>query len=404
MQINLKIFFFFVLSTNVVFAQIVPSFQGVYDKKSTSFSTSSSLIFDGSNDKITTNGTLASLSGFTLELWLYPHSASGSMAIIGENNLIEFGYGSATSLRIWTNSGGNKSWSFNSTTFPFNTWHHVAVVGDATASPYLRIYVNGDLKASGGSNPGSTFGVGHNPTSYTIYLAKTVWGTGDNYYDGLMDEVRIWNDLRTQDEIKANMFKHLNGDENNLQAYYKMSTATGTTLVDNSSNSNDGTITGATWGTTYVPLGDLNSSYQTDMEGLWEATGTSASQASSGLTMTVSQTLSEENFAVFGNNNTSSTSTSDIPSGTAIRSARIWQVDKSGTVSASVIIDISEATGNSPTVGDASNYKLLHRIGTSGNFTIVATGGSVSGDNITFSGVTLHKGFYVISSTDSSNL
>ena len=404
MQINLKIFFFFVLSTNVVFAQIVPSFQSVYDKKSTSFSTSSSLIFDGSNDKITTNGTLASLSGFTLELWLYPHSASGSMAIIGENNLIEFGYGSATSLRIWTNSGGNKSWSFNSTTFPFNTWHHVAVVGDATASPYLRIYVNGDLKASGGSNPGSTFGVGHNPTSYTIYLAKTVWGTGDNYYDGLMDEVRIWNDLRTQDEIKANMFKHLNGDENNLQAYYKMSTATGTTLVDNSSNSNDGTITGATWGTTYVPLGDLNSSYQIDMEGLWEATGTSASQASSGLTMTVSQTLSEENFAVFGNNNTSSTSTSDLPSGTAIRSARIWQVDKSGTVSASVIIDISEATGNSPTVGDASNYKLLHRIGTSGNFTIVATGGSKSGDNITFSGVTLHKGFYVIAATDSDNL
>ena len=392
------------LSPNIIIAQIVPTFQGVYDKKSTAFSTSSSLTFDGSNDKVTTNGTLDNLGGFTLELWLYPHSASGSMAIIGENNLIEFGYGSATSLRIWTNSGGNKSWSFNSTTYPFNTWHHVAVVGDATASPYLRIYVNGDLKASGGSNPGSTFGVGHNPTSYTIYLAKTVWGTGDNYYDGLMDEVRIWNDLRTQDEIKANMFKHLNGDENNLQAYYKMSTATGTTLVDNSSNSNDGTITGATWGTTYVPLGDLNSSYQTDMEGLWEATGTSASQASSGLTMTVSQTLSEENFAVFGNNNTSSTSTSDLPSGTAIRSARIWQVDKSGTVSASVIIDISEATGNSPTVGDASNYKLLHRIGTSGNFTIVATGGSVSGDNITFSGVTVNKGFYVISSTDSSNL
>ena len=404
MSTNLILFSFFVLSTNITLAQIIPSFQGVYDKKSTSFSTSSSLIFDGSNDKVTTNGTLDNLGGFTLELWLYPHSASGSMAIIGENNLIEFGYGSATSLRIWTNSGGDKSWSFNSTTFPFNTWHHVAVVGDATASPYLRIYVNGDLKASGGSNPGSTFGVGHNPTSYTIYLAKTVWGTGDNYYDGLMDEVRIWNDLRTQDEIKANMFKQLNGDESNLQAYYKMSTATGTSLVDNSSNSNDGTITGATWGTNYVPLGNLNSSYQTDMEGLWEATGTSTSQASNGLTMSVSSTLSEENFTVFGNNNTSNTSTSDLPSGTVIRSARIWQVDKSGTVSANITIDISDATGDSPTVGASTNYKLLHRIGTSGNFTSVATGGSVSGDNITFSGVSINKGFYVIAATQSSNL
>ena len=132
--------------------------------------------------------------------------------------------------------------------------------------------------------------------------------------------------------------------------------------------------------------------------------GTSTSQASNGLTMSVSSTLSEENFAVFGNNNTSNTSTSDLPSGAVIRSARIWQVDKSGTVSANIIIDISDATGNSPTVGDATNYKLLHRIGTSGNFIIAATGGSVSGDNITFSGVTVNKGFYVIAATESSNL
>jgi len=31
-------------------------------------------------------------------------------------------------------------------------------------------------------------------------------------------------------------------------------------------------------------------------------------------------------------------------------------------------------------------------------------GASVSGDNITFSGVTVQKGFYVIAATESSNL
>ena len=90
-----------------------------------------------------------------------------------------------------------------------------------------------------------------------------------------------------------------------------------------------------------------------------------------------------------------------------IRSARIWQVYKSGTVSANIIIDISDATGNSPTVGDATNYKLLHRIGTSGNFTTVATAsvsGGVSVYEITFSGVTVNKGFYVIAATESSDL
>ena len=401
---NLRIFFFFVLSTNVVFAQIVPSFQGVYDKKSTSFSTSSSLIFDGSNDKVTTNLSMNNWSAFTFEAWVYPESTGSREGIIGHNDIIEFGFIDSNTIQLWTSRGSAINWDFSSSTLPFNTWHHIVGVGDGTLNNNnLKIYINGVLKAQGGSAPsGDHYGT----SNYTLNIGAGAYDpvNSTQYYDGNLDEIRVWNSARSIDEIKANMFKQLNGDENNLQAYYKMSTATGTTLVDNSSNSNDGTITGATWGTNYVPLGDLNSSYQTDMEGLWEATGTSASQASNGLTMTVSSTLSEENFAVFGNNNTSNTSTSDLPSGTVIRSARIWQVDKSGTVSASVIIDISEATGNSPTVGDATNYKLLHRIGTSGNFTSVATGGSVSGDNITFSGVTIHKGFYVIAATDSSNL
>jgi hypothetical protein len=401
---NLKIFFFFVLSTNVVFAQIVPSFQGVYDKKSTSFSTSSSLIFDGSNDKVTTNLSMNNWSAFTFEAWVYPESTGSREGIIGHNDIIEFGFIDSNTIQLWTSRGSAINWDFSSSTLPFNTWHHIVGVGDGTAnSNNLKLYINGILELQGGSAPsGDHYGT----ANYTLNIGAGAYDplNSTQYYDGNLDEIRVWNSARSIDEIKANMFKQLNGDENNLQAYYKMSTATGTTLVDNSSNSNDGTITGATWGTNYVPLGDLNSSYQTDMEGLWEATGTSASQASSGLTMTVSQTLSEENFAVFGNNNTSNTSTSDLPNGTAIRSARIWQVDKSGTVSASVIIDISDATGDSPTVGAATNYKLLHRIGTSGNFTSVATGGSVSGDNITFSGVTINKGFYVIAATQSSNL
>ena len=43
--------------------------------------------------------------------------------------------------------------------------------------------------------------------------------------------------------------------------------------------------------------------------------GTNASQPSNGLTMSVSSILSEENFVVFGNNNLSNSSTSDLPAG-----------------------------------------------------------------------------------------
>jgi len=395
--VNIKIFFFFILSTNVVFAQIVPSFQGVYDKKSTSFSTSSSLIFDGT-DYIQLNGGEIS-TAWTVELWYKKSSNELSQTFLNKSSSTNASQSWALKLEQCCNTKKLGITKFNVADYTFSSssaitdidvWEHVVW---AYESNVVTAYING---LSVGTISVSVPVLNWNVISQNRAIEAIA---------GAIDEIRIWNDLRTQNEIKSNMFKQLNGDESNLQAYYKMSTATGTTLVDNSSNSNDGTISGATWGANYVPLGNLNSSYQTDMEGLWEATGTSASQSSDGLTMTVSQTLSEENFAVFGNNNTSSTSTSDLPSGTAIRSARIWQVDKSGTVSANVIIDISEAIGDDPaTEGAATNYKLLHRIGTSGNFTIVAAGASKSNGNITFSGVTVHKGFYVIAATDSSNL
>ena len=120
--------------------------------------------------------------------------------------------------------------------------------------------------------------------------------------------------------------------------------------------------------------------------------------------MSVSSTLAEANFAIFGNNNTTGTSTSDLPSGESLqkRSSREWQVDEIGTVSASFIIDISDATGNSVSPAAAANYKLLYKSCTECDFTVKATGASSSDDIITFSNVALQDGFYAIASTDSN--
>ena len=295
---------------------------------------------------------------------------------------------------------GNATFGNNSIT---TTWNHLAVTADGSQT---KLYYNGNLVSTNSwvENTWNQIEIGRNRNT-------------DRPGDYFIDEVRVWNTDLTQSQIQAWMHKTLdtshdnysNSTSDNLKVYFQMSSSSisGTTLSDQSSNGNNATLYNVgevELVSSYVPISDLNSSYETNVEAIWSASTTSSSDASNGLTMTVSSTLSEENFAVFGNNNTSNTSTSDLPSGTVIRSARIWQMDKSGTVSASIIIDISDATGNSPTVGAATNYKLLHRIGTSGNFTSVATGGSVSGDNITFSGVTIHKGFYVIAATDSSNL
>ena len=75
-------------------------------------------------------------------------------------------------------------------------------------------------------------------------------------------------------------------------------------------NSNTGTLTNmnnSDWVTSYAVIGDLGSSYKTDVEAIWSVSGTSESDASNGLTMTVGSALSTGNFAVFGNNNTNAT-------------------------------------------------------------------------------------------------
>ena len=217
----------------------------------------------------------------------------------------------------------------------------------------------------------------------------------------------MWSDLRTPTELKDNMFKELNGDETGLVAYYKMTNASGTTVTDNSSNTYNGTMINMStddWVTSYAPIGNLNNSYQTDVEGLWKKTATTNSESSDGLQMSVSSELAEANFAVFGNNNTSGTSTSDLPPGESLqkRSSRIWQVDEVGTVSASVIIDISDATANNISPAAASNYKLLYKSCVGCDFTVNASGSNSSSDAITFSNIALQDGFYAIASTDSN--
>jgi len=122
-------------------------------------------------------------------------------------------------------------WALTSSgTISENTWTHVATVYDGTN---ITIYINGI--SSGTLASGNVTG------SYnTFYIGNT---GGGSYFTGSMDEVRIWDDARTQAEIKANMYAELTGSENNLVAYYNMNAGSGTSLADNSSNSYTGTLT-----------------------------------------------------------------------------------------------------------------------------------------------------------------
>ena len=62
-----------------------------------------------------------------------------------------------------------------------------------------------------------------------------------NNMGGSIDELRIWNYVRTQSQIQATMNNPLTGSESGLVAYYNMKDGSGTSLAD-SSGSNTGSL------------------------------------------------------------------------------------------------------------------------------------------------------------------
>ncbi|MFM6051751.1 MAG: LamG-like jellyroll fold domain-containing protein, partial [Sphaerospermopsis kisseleviana] len=62
------------------------------------------------------------------------------------------------------------------------------------------------------------------------------------FFQGSIDDVRIWNKARNQAEIQANLNKELTGAESGLVGYWNFNSIKGSTVDDLTSNQNDGTI------------------------------------------------------------------------------------------------------------------------------------------------------------------
>lgn len=89
------------------------------------------------------------------------------------------------------------------------TWTHVTGVYD-DANRTLRLYVGGDQVRQNRSTSA--------PVRYGPGIAYTRVGQG---FSGLIDEVRIWNGVRSETDTSAAMTSVLVGDEPGLVAYYR---------------------------------------------------------------------------------------------------------------------------------------------------------------------------------------
>lgn len=115
------------------------------------------------------------------------------------------------------------------------SWQHLALTYDA-GTQTQKMYIDGVLV-----NTRVSFGVYNG--SGQFYIGRSAWSLSDAF-DGSLDEVRLWNYVRSESEINDNRILALRGDEPGLLGLYHFDEPSGSIVYDASPNGINGTIVG----------------------------------------------------------------------------------------------------------------------------------------------------------------
>ena len=160
-------------------------------------------VFNGSNSYVSMphSTDLNPTTAITVEAWVMPAALPTSMAVIGKNYLTGYYFGIESSGRFifFPRGSGNFLRSRVSGIVQLNKWAHIAATYDGTST---RLYLNGALDTSTTSITGA---VGSNSDSLFIG-ADRFSGSPAFFFNGRLDNVRIWKSSRTQAQIASHRF------------------------------------------------------------------------------------------------------------------------------------------------------------------------------------------------------
>jgi hypothetical protein len=229
----------------------------------------SSLYLGGTNAYVTFGPAAAlGLSQFTLETW-FRREGPGTTASSGSGGVVAIplitkgrseedgntkdcnyflGIDGATGKLAGDFEEGTGSTSpglnhpvYGTSIIQLNVWNHAALTYDGSV---FRIYLNGNLENS----------VTVNRTPQSASIQHAALGTALNssgapagYFNGSMDEARIWNNARSQANIQAGMTQQLSTAQAGMAARWGLNERCGSSVTDSSGNGIHGTITGNNW-------------------------------------------------------------------------------------------------------------------------------------------------------------
>ncbi len=203
----------------------------------------SSLDFDGSDDFVTlSSDPMIGLSNFTIEAWIKVDDYLAADRTHGRG-FIRISRGDAigdvllavgsNGAIVYTNrkvAGVDPTGKYrtNPNVIQNDAWHHIAAVWDGVTD---EIYVDGVSQTLYAEPSGTGF-----TTEFSIGRGLD---ESDQHFYGLIDEVRMWDVVRTPLEIQTAMDMPLSGSEPGLVSYWNFDEGEEQTVYDYSDNNNN---------------------------------------------------------------------------------------------------------------------------------------------------------------------
>ncbi len=177
-----------------------------------------SLNFDGIDDFVELGNSHNNLKSVTFSAWIYKtgDNNTGFDEIWAKEYISSVSVNNVTN-KLHVNFGNGTSWGSateSSQEIPLNQWVFVAATRDIVTGA-VRLYVNGELAGTGtnvatGSNT-NLRGIGHKPG---VPFANGAFA-------GTIEEVRVWDRVLCEGEIKTSMNAELPLPQAGLVSYYK---------------------------------------------------------------------------------------------------------------------------------------------------------------------------------------
>ncbi len=164
-------------------------------------------------------GDLQLTTGFTIEAWVRPEEKTDFSTIVSNKigGLENPGYTFA--INTFNSNDGRlvletkDGFAFtDEQAITWGEWQHIAVTTDGLSA---KFYVNGIEQAATTEN---TVNLAASPNTTNVGDFFEYFANGK--FDGRMDELRVWNFIKTQTQIQDQMNCALVGDDPELLAYY----------------------------------------------------------------------------------------------------------------------------------------------------------------------------------------